>query len=81
VYAVPPDPAATVRHSSFSKAYDNGAKMAPSWTYVPLPESLIKQVRTTWQTQIISLFSSPFVFYDPFPYRGCVERAYLRLAR
>jgi len=53
VYAVPPDPAATGEALKFFDwAYNNGAKMAAELDYVPLPESLIKQVRTTWQTQI-----------------------------
>ncbi len=53
VYAVPPDPAATGEALKFFEwAYNNGAKMAAELDYVPLPESLIKQVRTTWQTQI-----------------------------
>src|ERR1700716_2052041 len=53
VYAVPPDPAATGEALKFFDwAYNNGAKMAAELDYVPLPESLIKQVRATWQTQI-----------------------------
>jgi phosphate transport system substrate-binding protein len=53
VYAVPPDPAATGEALKFFDwAYNNGAKMAAELDYVPLPESLIQQVRTTWQTDI-----------------------------
>ena len=53
VYAVPPDPAATGEALKFFDwAYDNGAKMAAELDYVPLPDSLIKQVRTTWETRI-----------------------------
>ncbi|HTD77205.1 MAG TPA: phosphate ABC transporter substrate-binding protein PstS, partial [Chloroflexota bacterium] len=53
VYAVPPDPAATGEALKFFDwAYNNGAKMAAELDYVPLPDSLIKQVRTTWQKEI-----------------------------
>ena len=53
VYAVPPDPAAAGEALKFFDwAYDNGAKMAAELDYVPLPDSLIKQVRTTWQKEI-----------------------------
>src|SRR5205807_2478294 len=53
VYAVPPDPAATGEALKFFDwAYNNGAKMAAELDYVPLPDSLIKQVRTTWQQEI-----------------------------
>jgi len=53
VYAVPPDPAATGEALKFFDwAYNNGAKMAAELDYVPLPDSLIKQVRTTWETRI-----------------------------
>ncbi|HEY0767059.1 MAG TPA: hypothetical protein VGD47_03805, partial [Steroidobacteraceae bacterium] len=53
VYSVPPDPAATgAALTFFDWAYDNGGKMAADLDYVPLPESLIKQVRTTWKTEI-----------------------------
>ena len=36
----------------FDWAYKNGGKMASDLDYVPLPESLIKQVRGTWKAQI-----------------------------
>src|SRR6202048_3091546 len=53
VYAVPPHPAATAEALKFFDwAYNNGAKMAGELDYVPLPESLIRQVRTTWQKEI-----------------------------
>jgi phosphate transport system substrate-binding protein len=53
VYSTPPDPAATGEALKFFDwAYDNGAKMAAELDYVPLPVSLIKQVRTTWQKEI-----------------------------
>ncbi len=53
VYAVPPDAAATAEALKFFDwAYNNGAKMAAELDYVPLPDGLIRQVRTTWRTQI-----------------------------
>jgi phosphate transport system substrate-binding protein len=53
VYATPPDAAATGEALKFFDwAYNNGAKMASELDYVPLPPSLIKQVRTTWQTEV-----------------------------
>jgi phosphate transport system substrate-binding protein len=53
VYAVPPDAAATAEALKFFDwAYKNGGSMAAELDYVPLPESLIKQVRTTWKAEI-----------------------------
>ena len=53
VYGNPPDPAATAAALKFFDwAYRNGAKMAADLDYVPLPDSLVKQVRETWKTQI-----------------------------
>ncbi|HVP35163.1 MAG TPA: phosphate ABC transporter substrate-binding protein PstS [Steroidobacteraceae bacterium] len=53
VYAVPPDTAATAEALKFFDwAYRNGTKMAADLDYVPLPESLIKQVRATWKSDI-----------------------------
>ena len=53
VYGVPPDPAATgAAIKFFDWAYRNGAKMAADLDYVPLPDSLISQVRATWKSQI-----------------------------
>jgi phosphate transport system substrate-binding protein len=53
LYSVPPDPAATgAALKFFDWAYKNGGKMASDLDYVPLPESLIKQVRGTWKAQI-----------------------------
>jgi len=53
VYSVPPEPAATAEALKFFDwAYRNGAKMAAELDYVPLPESLIKQVRATWKAEI-----------------------------
>jgi phosphate transport system substrate-binding protein len=53
VYGNPPDPAATAAALKFFDwAYKNGAKMAADLDYVPLPDSLVKQVRETWKAQI-----------------------------
>jgi len=53
VYATPPDTVATGEALKFFDwAYRNGAKMAAELDYVPLPESLIKQVRETWKSEI-----------------------------
>jgi phosphate transport system substrate-binding protein len=53
LYGNPPDPAATAAALKFFDwAFKNGSKMAAELDYVPLPESLIKQVRATWQSQI-----------------------------
>jgi phosphate transport system substrate-binding protein len=53
VYGVPPDAAATGEALKFFDwAYSNGAKMATELDYVPLPDSLIKQVRATWKSDI-----------------------------
>ena len=53
LYGTPPDAAATAEALKFFDwAYRNGAKMAAELDYVPLPESLIKQVRATWKSEI-----------------------------
>jgi phosphate transport system substrate-binding protein len=53
VYGTPPDVAATGEALKFFDwAYRNGAKMAAELDYVPLPESLIKQVRATWKAEV-----------------------------
>jgi len=36
----------------FDWAYKNGGQMAAELDYVPLPASLIKQVRATWKAEI-----------------------------
>ena len=52
VYTNPPDPAATAAALKFFDwAYRNGAKMAQDLDYVPLPDSLVTQVRATWKSQ------------------------------
>jgi phosphate transport system substrate-binding protein len=53
VYSNPPDPAATAAALKFFDwAFKNGAKMAAELDYVPLPASLVSQIRNTWKTQI-----------------------------
>jgi phosphate transport system substrate-binding protein len=53
VYQTPPDAAATATALKFFDwAYKNGAQMAADLDYVPLPDSLIAQVRATWKAQI-----------------------------
>jgi phosphate transport system substrate-binding protein len=53
VYQTPPDAAATAAALKFFDwAYKNGAQMAADLDYVPLPDSLIAQVRATWKSQV-----------------------------
>jgi len=53
LYGVPPDPAAAgAALKFFDWAYQNGAAMAAELDYVPLPPSLISQIRATWKAQI-----------------------------
>jgi phosphate transport system substrate-binding protein len=53
VYANPPNPAETAEALKFFDwAYKNGGKMAAELDYVPLPDSVIKQVRATWKSEI-----------------------------
>src|SRR6266436_1254027 len=53
VYAAPPDPVATGEALKFFDwAYNKGGQMAAELDYVPLPASLIKQVRATWKAEI-----------------------------
>jgi phosphate transport system substrate-binding protein len=53
LHAQPPDPAATAAALKFFDwAFRNGGKMAGELDYVPLPASLVEQVRATWKSQI-----------------------------
>ncbi|MBV8852536.1 MAG: phosphate ABC transporter substrate-binding protein PstS [Sinobacteraceae bacterium] len=53
LYANPPNVAETGEALKFFDwAYRNGAKMAAELDYVPLPESLVQQVRATWKSDI-----------------------------
>lgn len=55
VYKQPSDPAAVGEALKFfAWAYKDGAQMAAELDYVPLPASLIAQVKKTWATQIVS---------------------------
>jgi len=53
MYKDPPDPAAVKEALKFfAWAYKDGAPMAGELDYVPLPASLIAQVKKTWASQI-----------------------------
>ncbi|HEY0748796.1 MAG TPA: phosphate ABC transporter substrate-binding protein PstS [Steroidobacteraceae bacterium] len=53
VYKQPDDPAAVAEALKFfAWAFKNGASMAAELDYVPLPASLIAEVKKTWATQI-----------------------------
>jgi phosphate transport system substrate-binding protein len=53
VYKNPPDPAAVKEALKFfAWAYKDGGQMAGELDYVPLPASLIAQVKKTWTTDI-----------------------------
>jgi phosphate transport system substrate-binding protein len=53
VYGAPPDVAATgAALQFFDWAYRNGAKSAAELDYVPLPDTLIAQIRATWKSDI-----------------------------
>jgi len=55
MYKNPPDPAAVKEALKFfAWAYKDGGQMAAELDYVPLPASLIAQVKRTWATQIES---------------------------
>ena len=36
----------------FNWAYSKGDKMAEALDYVPLPDTVVKQIETTWSTEI-----------------------------
>ena len=56
LYGTPPDAVATgTALKFFDWAYRNGGKMAADLDYVPLPDSLIAQVRATWKSDIKGL--------------------------
>jgi phosphate transport system substrate-binding protein len=53
VYAMPPDAAATGDALKFFNwAFDNGGPSAKELDYVPLPPSLVQQIRATWKNEI-----------------------------
>jgi phosphate transport system substrate-binding protein len=55
MYKQPPDPASVLEALKFfAWAYKDGASMAAELDYVPLPASLITQVKKTWTTEITS---------------------------
>ena len=53
VYGTPPDAAATGQALKFFDwAFKNGVEAANALDYVPLPAGLIKQIESTWTTQV-----------------------------
>jgi len=53
VYKKPSDPAATgAALKFFAWCYKNGAKMAESLDYVPMPQSVVKEVEKTWAAEV-----------------------------
>jgi phosphate transport system substrate-binding protein len=53
VYKKPVDPAATAQALKFfAWCYKNGAKMAESLDYVPMPQKVVNQVEDTWTSEI-----------------------------
>ena len=53
VYKKPVNPKATAEALKFfAWSYKNGAKMAESLDYVPMPESVAKEVEATWKAEI-----------------------------
>jgi phosphate transport system substrate-binding protein len=55
MYKDPPDPAAVKEALKFfAWAYKDGAQMAAELDYVPLPASLIAQVKKTWGAEMMS---------------------------
>ena len=53
MYATPQDEAdSNEALKFFDWAYKNGAAMADELDYVPLPDSLVKQIRATWKSDI-----------------------------
>ena len=55
IYTQPSDPAPVLEALKFfAWAYKDGAGMASELDYVPLPASLIEQVKKTWSTQIMA---------------------------
>ena len=49
----PKDTAATGEALKFfAWAYKNGAKMAPDLDYIPMPDSVVKQIETVWKNDI-----------------------------
>ena len=53
IYKQPADPAATAEALKFfAWAYSNGGKMAESLDYVPMPESVVKDVEQYWKGEV-----------------------------
>jgi phosphate transport system substrate-binding protein len=45
----------------FDWAYDKGGKLASSLDYVPLPENVVKLIRTAWKAQIRDSSGTPLM--------------------
>jgi phosphate transport system substrate-binding protein len=55
MYKEPKDPAAALEALKFfAWAYANGTAMAQELDYVPLPNTLVKQVEQTWRSSIMA---------------------------
>jgi len=68
VHANPPNPAATTEALKFFNwAFKNGGQMAAELDYVPLPDSLIKQIRATWKDKIKGLTAPLAYVRSPAP--------------
>ena len=49
----PKDPAATGEALKFfAWAYKNGAKMAEDLDYIPMPDSVVKQIEAVWKKDV-----------------------------
>ncbi len=60
MYKQPSDPAAaTEALKFFAWAYANGDKAAAALDYVPLPDTVVKQIETTWATEIKTADGKP----------------------
>ena len=60
VYKKPVDMKATAQALKFfAWCYKNGAKMAESLDYVPMPESVAKEVEATWKAEIMGRDGKP----------------------
>ena len=61
VYKKPVDPAATAEALKFfAWCYNNGAKMAESLDYVPMPDNVVEQVEQIWKDEIKGPDGKPF---------------------
>ena len=62
VYKNPQDPAATAEALKFfAWSYANGDKMAEELHYVPIPDSVVQDVRKSWTTEIRDASGKPLL--------------------